>query len=191
MLAESIDFGGEMVPSVRECFELMERYSMLHNIRAHSIMVQKIATLLAMRLKEAGENLHIEVVTAGALMHDIGKSLCLHSKEDHAAKGVEICLENHLEEIAGIVGEHIRLKEFDKTAPISEREVVYYADKRVNHDSVVSLNERLDYLLVQYGRNEEWICERIRDNFRQCKEVETKLFKRLPFLPEALNSIIE
>jgi uncharacterized protein len=164
---------------------------MLHNIRAHSIMVQKIATLLAMRLRETGENLHIEVVTAGALMHDIGKSLCLHSKEDHAAKGVEICLENHLEEIAGIVGEHIRLKEFEKTAPISEREVVYYADKRVNHDSIVSLNERLDYLLVQYGKNEEWICERIRDNFRQCREVERKLFKRLPFVPEALNCLID
>ena len=180
-----------MVPSVRECFELMERYSMLHNIRAHSIMVQKIATLLALRLREAGENLDIEVVTAGALMHDIGKSLCLHSKEDHAAKGVEICLENHLEEIAGIVGEHIRLKEFEKTAPISEREVVYYADKRVNHDSIVSLNERLEYLLIQYGRNEEWICERIRDNFRQCREVERKLFRRLPFVPEALNCLID
>jgi putative nucleotidyltransferase with HDIG domain len=179
-----------MVPSVIDCFELMERYSMLPNIRAHSIMVQKIATLLAMRLREAGENLHIEVVTAGALMHDIGKSLCLHSKEDHAAKGAEICLENHLEEIAGIVGEHIRLKEFQKTKPISEREVVYYADKRVNHDSIVSLNERLDYLLVQYGKNEEWICERIRDNFRQCREVERKLFKKLPFVPEALICLI-
>jgi uncharacterized protein len=164
---------------------------MLHNIRAHSIMVQKIATLLAMWLREAGENLHIEVVTAGALMHDIGKSLCLHSKEDHAAKGVEICLENHLEEIAGIVGEHIRLKNFGKTEPISEREVVYYADKRVNHDSIVSLNERLDYLLAQYGRNEEWICEKIRDNFRQCREVERKLFRRLPFVPEALNCLID
>jgi uncharacterized protein len=180
-----------MIPSVQKCFELMERYSMLHNIRAHSIMVQKIATLLAMRLRETGENLRIEVVTAGALMHDIGKSLCLHSKEDHAAKGVEICVENHLEEIAGIVGEHIRLKGFEKTAPVSEREVVYYADKRVNHDNIVSLNERLDYLLVRYGGNEEWMCERIKDNFRQCKEVETKLFRRLPFLPEALNSIIE
>jgi putative nucleotidyltransferase with HDIG domain len=154
-------------------------------------MVQKIATLLALRLREAGENLHIEVVTAGALMHDIGKSLCLHSKEDHAAKGVEICLENHLEEIAGVVGEHIRLKEFEKTAPISEREVVYYADKRVNHDSIVSLNERLEYLLIQYGRNQEWICERIRDNFRQCREVERKLFRRLPFVPEALNCLID
>jgi putative nucleotidyltransferase with HDIG domain len=173
------------------CLELMDRYSMLDNIRAHSIMVQKIATVLATRLRDAGENLHVELVTAGALMHDIGKSLCLHSKEDHAAKGVEICLENDLEEIAGIVGEHIRLKNFEKTEPISESEVVYYADKRVNHDRIVGLNERLDYLLAQYGRNEDWICERIRDNFRQCREVERKLFKRLPFAPEALTSLVD
>jgi putative nucleotidyltransferase with HDIG domain len=168
----------------------MERYRMLDNIRAHSIMVQKIATLLAMSLREVGENLHIQMITTGALMHDIGKSLCLHSKEDHAAKGLEICLENHLEEIAEIVGDHIRLKNFEKAAPISEGEVVYYADKRVNHDTIVSLNERLDYLLVQYGRNEEWICERIRDNFRQCREVERKLFRKLPFTPESLNRLI-
>ena len=179
-----------MIPSVKQCLELMERYSMLENIRAHSIMVQKIATLLAVSLREAGENLHVETVTAGALMHDIAKSLCLHSKEDHAAKGAEICLENDLEEIAGIVGEHIRLKNFEKTAAISEREVVYYADKRVNHDTIVSLNDRLGYLLAQYGRNEEWICERIRDNFRQCREVERKLFKKLAFAPEGLNSLI-
>jgi putative nucleotidyltransferase with HDIG domain len=168
----------------------MERYRMLDNIRAHSIMVQKIATLLAMSLREVGENLRIQMITTGALMHDIGKSLCLHSKEDHAAKGLEICLENHLEEIAEIVGDHIRLKNFEKAAPISEGEVVYYADKRVNHDTIVSLNERLDYLLVQYGRNEEWICERIRDNFRQCREVERKLFRKLPFTPESLNRLI-
>jgi putative nucleotidyltransferase with HDIG domain len=168
----------------------MESYSMLDNIRAHSIMVQKIATLLAVSLREVGENLHIQMVTAGALMHDIGKSLCLHSKEDHAAKGLEICLENHLDEIAGIVGDHIRLKNFEKAAPISEGEVVYYADKRVNHDTIVSLKERLDYLLVQYGRNEEWICERIRDNFRQCREVERKLFRRLAFSPDALKGLI-
>jgi uncharacterized protein len=179
-----------MIPSVQECFELMDRYSMLANIRAHSIMVQKIATLLALSLREAGENLHIQMITAGALMHDIGKSLCLNSKEDHAAKGVEICLENNLEEIAGIVGDHIRLKTFERASPISEREVVYYADKRVNHDTIVGLNERLDYLLVQYGRNEEWICERIRDNFRQCREVEKKLFKRLAFSPGDLTSLI-
>jgi putative nucleotidyltransferase with HDIG domain len=182
--------GEEMIPTVQKCFELMERYHMLDNIRAHSIVVQRIATLLAVSLREAGEDLHIQLVTAGALMHDIGKSLCLDSKEDHAAKGIEICLENHMEEIAGIVGDHIRLKSFEKAAPVSEREVVYYADKRVNHDSIVGLNERLDYLLLQYGGNEEWICERIRANFRQCREVERKLFKKLPFTPDALKGLV-
>jgi putative nucleotidyltransferase with HDIG domain len=181
----------KMVPSRDLCFQLMDRYGMWENIKAHSIMVQKISTLLADSLRDAGENLHTNLVTAGALMHDIGKSLCLESGEDHAAKGVEICLENHLEEIAGIVGEHIRLKHFDEKAPISEKEIVYYADKRVNHDRIVSLDERLDYLLAQYGRNEDWICQRIRDNFLQCREVEKKLFRKLTFGPEELRRLIE
>jgi hypothetical protein len=74
---------------------------------------------------------------------------------------------------------------------VSEKELVYYADKRVNHDKIVSIEERIEYLLTQYGRNQEWIHQRIRDNFRQCKEVETKIFSKLSFNPEELAELLE
>ena len=179
-----------MIPTVKECFEFIEKYEMLENIRAHSIVVEKVANLIAGGLINTGVDLVIEKVTAGALLHDIGKSICLETGGDHAVKGEEICVQNRLEEIADIVREHVTLQSYKPGAAICEKEIIYYADKRVNHDSVVSLEERLAYLLKRYGRNDIVLCGLIMDNFVLCKDVETKLFKGLSFRPEALSEMV-
>jgi len=179
-----------MIPSVKECFLFMEQYEMLENIRAHSIIVEKVANIIARGLIDAGADLLIEKITAGALLHDIGKSLCLNTGDDHAAKGEEICYHNQLDEIANIVREHITLESYEAEAAISEKEIIYYADKRVNHDSVVSLEDRLEYLLDRYGRNNEYLRGLIKENFQLCKKVERKLFKGLRFRPKALLEMV-
>lgn len=179
-----------MIPSVKECFELMEQYEMLENIRAHSIVVERVATIIAQGLIATGVNLMLEKITAGALLHDIGKSLCLGTKEDHSAKGEEICIQNQLDEIADIVGEHVVLKNYQPGGVVFEKEIIYYADKRVNHDHVVSLEERLEYLLDRYGRDKKEIMGRIRENMEMCKDVERKLFEGLNFKPDALVQMV-
>jgi len=168
----------------------MEICGMPDNIKAHSIIVEKIAYIIARGNIDAGFNISIEKVIAGSLMHDIGKSLCLNSKADHAAKGSEICIQNNLSEIADIVGEHIKLKRYEPEGAVMDGEIVYYADKRVNHDKVVSLDERLEYLLMRYANNKDTIGRLIRKNFRECREVEKKLFARLNFRPEDLAEMI-
>jgi len=64
--------------------------------------------------------------------------------------------------------------------------VVFYADKRVNHDRIVTLKEREDYILKRYGRDQEELCRKIKLNFRLCGQVEEKLFRQLKFSPESL-----
>ena len=167
----------------------MEEYGMLENIKAHSIIVEKVAALIARELQNNGSAISLDRVTAGALMHDIGKTLCLNSSGDHAAMGREICLQNNLQEIADIVGEHVRLKNYGPSSPLGAIEVVYYADKRVNHDVIVSLDDRLAYLIERYGRNEEYICNRIRGNFDLCRALEKRLFTKLPFGPEDVTDL--
>jgi putative nucleotidyltransferase with HDIG domain len=179
-----------MIPSVKECLELMEQYGMLDNIKAHSIMVQKIATIIGQGLKDTGMDISLEKIAAGALLHDVGKTLCLNTGDDHEAKGREICLQNHLEEIADIVGEHVRLKDYHLDTPVSEKEIVYYADKRVNDHMVVSLEERMRYLIRRYAKNMRHMSQRIMENFQLCKAVEKKLFARLDFQPEDLIRLI-
>lgn len=180
-----------MIPSVEECFRLIEKYGMLDNIMAHSVVVEKIAGIIARGLRNAGVDISLKKVTAGALMHDIGKTICLKTGGDHAAVGKEICIQNNLDDITEIVAEHVRLISHKPDGAISEKEIVYYADKRVNHDVVVSLEERLKYLFKRYGKHKEYIRKLIKENFDLCEEVEKKIFAKLDFGPEELAGMIK
>lgn len=171
------------IPGVSLCFELMEQYDMLPNIREHSIMVARVAEIITSSLIRAGHALSLETVIAGALLHDIGKTACLDNDDDHAVIGSEICLAHDLERIADIVAEHVILKNFAPENGFGEKEIVYYADKRVNHNQVVSLQQRLAYILERYGLNNEARCSAIKKNYARCQELETRMFSTLMFGP--------
>ena len=171
------------IPNVNECFDLMEEYHMLPNIKDHSIVVAGVAKIISRGLIAAGHELSMKRIIAGALLHDIGKTACLDNDDDHAAKGVEICLDHNLEPIADIVGEHVILKSYSPENIFTEKEIVYYADKRVNHDQVVSLEERLSYILERYGLNNVIRCQAIKKNYALCRELEKRMFSFLPFEP--------
>ena len=143
------------IPGVNVCLDLMEQYDMLPNIKDHSIVVAGVAGIITNGLIAAGHTLSLETVIAAALLHDIGKTACLDNDDDHAARGFEICLAHDLEIIADIVAEHVILKNYAPAHGFAEKEIVYYADKRVNHDQVVSLEQRLAYILERYGMNNE------------------------------------
>jgi uncharacterized protein len=171
------------IPGVKECLDLMEQYHMLPNIKNHSIVVARVAEIITNSLIAAGHELSVDRVIAGALLHDIGKTSCLDNKDDHAAKGVEICLAHSLESIADIVEEHVILKNYSPESDFAEKEIVYYADKRVNHDQVVSLKERLAYILERYGLNNVVRCRAIKKNYALCQDLEKRMFSFLSFEP--------
>lgn len=178
-----------MIPTRQECFRMMDKYQMLDNIRAHSLVVASVAHIIARSLLNAGIEISVEKVNAGALLHDIGKTASLKSGHDHSEIGRQICLENNLDEIADIVGEHVRLNKHDLNGGFSEKEVVFYSDKRVNHDRIVSLEDRLVYILERYGRNNKERRLAITKNFQYCKKVEKKLFKKLSFSADMLADL--
>jgi putative nucleotidyltransferase with HDIG domain len=179
-----------MLPTVTQCYELMDRYEMLDNIKEHSIVVARVARMIARALVHAGvRSISEEKAVAGALLHDIGKTICLKNGGDHAAVGRQICLRHHFDDVAEIVGQHVWLGGFSAVAAYREEELVYYADKRVNHTCIVSLEERLHYVLGRYGSNHHR-CRLIRGNFLLCQAVEQKLFARLSFPPEAVAGMI-
>lgn len=171
------------LPSINDCLDLMKQYHMLPNIMDHSIVVARVAEIITRGLITAGHNLSLEKVVVGALLHDIGKTACLDNDDDHAAKGHEICLSHDLESIADIVAEHVILKSYSPENSFSEKEIVYYSDKRVNHDQVVSLEKRLTYILERYGRNNEKRCQAIKRNYALCQDLEKRMFSDLSFEP--------
>ncbi|WP_051185033.1 HD domain-containing protein [Desulfatiglans anilini] len=176
-----------MIPSYETCLEAWDQHRMLDNIRAHSLIVARVAHFLAETLLAQGIPVSVAKTTAGALMHDIAKTPSLQSGEDHSELGRRICLQHHFDEIADIVAEHVRLRSFDLNGVYSEKELVYYADKRVNHDRIVSLDRRLDYIIERYGAGDPDRCSAIRLNFGRCRLIEGKIFSKLAFGPEALK----
>jgi len=180
-----------MIPTVAECFQLMDRYRMLDNIRDHSIIVARVSALLAEAAIEAGRELSLPLTVASALLHDIGKTACLDNDCDHADLGRKICLENGLDEgLAEIVADHVRLPDFTVT-DITEKKIVYYADKRVTHERVVDLGERQEYIFERYGNNDPVWLEKIRRNSSRWWQIEETLFAVLPFSPDEINSLID
>ncbi|MCI5157999.1 MAG: HDIG domain-containing protein [Candidatus Electrothrix sp. AUS1_2] len=166
---------------------------MLPNIRQHSLVVARIAELLARCLRERlpeGLAPDPDFCVNGALLHDIAKTPCLKEGCDHAATGAEICQRHGYPELAEVVAAHVILRDFSperyKQGLFEAREIVYYADKRVRHDAVVSLSERLEYIIENYGGDNERVQRGIRENFRKCEELEDVLFSFLDFSPEQL-----
>ena len=113
-----------MIPTFKDCIKLMERYDMPDHIREHSFMVERVASIITKGLQDAGIDLSSKQVTAGALMHDISKPYCLKNGGDHAARGRDICLRHHFYEIADIVGEHVRLKDYDLHQQMEEHAIL-------------------------------------------------------------------
>lgn len=161
---------------------------MLPNIRAHSLVVARIAELLALALRRRGGDIDVELTVAAALMHDIGKSFCLDNDRNHAALGRDICLEHGFVELAPLVDQHVLLlADSFPNAPLSAKELVYYADKRVNHDQIVSLDQRLVYILDRYGKNDPLRHVAIRENFERCLVIEAAIFDGLDFGPHEVR----
>lgn len=180
-----------MIPTEKECHDLMDKYGMLDNIREHSMVVAEMVRTISHGLVSSGVQLSVDKAVAGALLHDIAKTLCLRTGGDHASLGKEICLRHHLDEIADIVAEHIWLESYSLDGVYSEKEIVYYSDKRVLHTSVVSLDERMHDIIDRYGRNDSRLSHLVRMNFTICKGIERKLFTKLDFGPEQLADLVQ
>ncbi|HIJ91130.1 MAG TPA: HDIG domain-containing protein [Deltaproteobacteria bacterium] len=159
---------------------------MLTNIREHSLMVGRVAGLIGQCLTRSGQPLCLELIVSGALLHDIAKTATLETELRHDELGREICLRHGLDELAEIVAEHVILKG-GVPERCTEKEIVYYADKRVLHDEVVGLDARLDYIIHRYGNGDEGLHARIRRNFAQAQAIEERLFAMLDFPPEELG----
>jgi putative nucleotidyltransferase with HDIG domain len=168
----------------------MDKYGMLDNIKAHSIVVARVAYVITLGLSQSGSKISEDLILAGALLHDIGKTEALKSRGDHVKIGQEICREEGFEELVPIVAEHVVLKSFSGNGGIREKEVVYYSDKRVNHDQIVPLDKRLEYILERYASRNPQLKDAIVQNFETCKRVEAKLFQHLGFQPSEIEYVV-
>ena len=175
-----------ILPTREECLALIRRMAMLPNIVDHSLKVALVAVFLADRLKAGGVILDRNLIEAAALLHDITKTRSLTTGENHAATGAELIASLGYGRLAEVIVQHVVIVEDLTPERPNEVDVVNYADKRVLHDRVASIEDRRDYVLARYGKEQE-IRERITRNWQRVAATEQKLFRFLNFTPGDLN----
>jgi uncharacterized protein len=174
------------IPSRADCLVLMEDYGMLPHIREHSFLVTEVALQLGTSLVEAGFPLHLDLIEAGSLLHDLGKTPCLGTTLNHAEWGAQALHAAGYPEVAQVVREHIILQPDGEDPRFRrETEVVHYADKRVLHTQVVTLTDRFADLKERYGKSEE-AQRRLAALEEKARGLETKLFAHLGLNPSDL-----
>ena len=180
----------DKVPSVDQCYTLLNEYHVPDHIIQHSEMVCKVAVFLADKLNSQGENLSISEVRAAALLHDITKMEGIETHQDHAKTGKELLYKLGFKRIGEIVAEHIKLQDGRNSSSISEEELINYSDKRVMHTQVVTLTERFADLRKRYGfkQLDKKIVDRILALESKTYELENKIFSKLNFPPNELLS---
>jgi uncharacterized protein len=176
----------KMIPTREECLGLMSQVGMLNHIMAHSLKVTKVALFIAMELNRKGQRIDLSLVEAASLLHDLTKTVCLKTKEDHAQTGSQLLKKMGYERVGEIVAEHIHLSREQDPSFISEEEVVNYADKRVRHDQIVSLAERFRDLMDRYGKNQRAF-DLMEELEKATFKIETKIFSILKIEPDDLQ----
>jgi uncharacterized protein len=176
------------IPTVEECYELMKCHAMLPHIIAHSEQVARVAVAIMNNLKDDADISRKAVIVA-CLLHDITKTRSLQTKEHHDLSGGLLLEELGFPTIGAMVKEHVVLQNLQPEGNLLAKEIVYYSDKRVKHDQIVTVEERVSDLIIRYGTTEERI-RIINSNAKQVYLMELKIRRFLNIdLQDALAGI--
>ena len=177
-----------MIPEREACLRLMHQHGMLGNIIAHSFEVANVALYLSTELNKRGQRLYLPLVEAASLLHDLTKTASLKTREDHARTASQLLKEMGYERVGEVVAQHIWLSHEIDSLFVSEEEVVNYADKRVMHDRIVSLEERFTDLRDRYGRDQKGM-DYLGRMERMIQAIENKIFLILQTNPNDLRNL--
>jgi len=158
------------LPSSQECFAILAEYHVPPHIVNHSKTVAKLAVFLARRLNENGTQVDIALLERACLLHDLlrvhdfkepdyirfeqnlpeeektkwQKLRTKYKAISHEDAACDILQEQYPALALSIKRHRYMALLDDSERPQSwEEKLLYYADKRVMHDKIVPLKERL------------------------------------------------
>ncbi|MCD6479052.1 MAG: HDIG domain-containing protein [Candidatus Diapherotrites archaeon] len=168
----------DIIPSEKECMELLKKHNVPENIVKHSVKVKQFALRIARRLKERGQKVDEKLVIAGALLHDLDKADTLQcNRWKHGMKAYEELKKLGMHSVAEVVRKHVLESILTGELKTIEEKIVYYADKRVRGDKIVSLKERFHYLAERYGLKDKEVMRIIEDSYEKVVELEKELLE--------------
>jgi molybdenum cofactor cytidylyltransferase len=138
------------VPTPEECeLLLINRFAADRRLLDHSREVARLAVILAGELNKAGCGIDLQLTAAAALLHDLAKG-----KTGHAAEGASILAGIGYPEVAKIVAVHMDIS-VQPRQPIGAGEVIYLADKMMQGDRLVPVQERFAERIKRHADDPE------------------------------------
>ncbi len=122
------------LPTVAECEAILAGQHVEERVVRHARKVAEVAHRVALALVRSGLELNLELVRAGALLHDLAKG-----QRDHAHAGASLLRAMDYPKVAEVVAAHTDLCFPPK---LDESAIVYLADKLVRGGALVTIDER-------------------------------------------------
>lgn len=132
-------------PTRKECLRILQEHQVPKPVLRHVQVMAAVSCRIAECLNSRGYRLHLGMVVAASLLHDIARG-----EKNHARKGSELVARLGYPQVADIIASHMELDPGQQDQ-VSEITIVYLSDKLVSGCRVVSLDERLKERLNQFG----------------------------------------
>lgn len=155
-----------------EAIRLLEESGCAPNVIEHCKEVASLAVEIAEKAKAAGQNVNLELVEVGALLHDSGR--CRTHEISHAVEGFRLAKSKGIEpEVAEIIKRHIGagvskeeakelgLPEDDYFPRSLEEKIVAHADNLVKGTKRVTIQERIE--LMRKRNVSEHVIQRVKE----------------------------
>ena len=157
------------IPSKEECIKLLKSNNVPDNIIAHTKKVCDFSMEVCDVLEKRSIKINRDLVAAAALLHDIKKL----EPGEHEIEGAKYISSLGYPEVGILIKKHglkhCHLEEFH---PITwEEKIIFYSDKRVKNDKVVSVDERFEYIKQRYNK------EHVEKEIKLTKDIEKELLE--------------
>ena len=139
------------IPTREECLQILKASNVPANIIAHTKAVCDFSMKICDVLEKRKIKINRELVAAAALLHDIKKL----SDGEHEIEGAKYIESLGYPEVGMLIKKHGLKHSFeDEFKPKTwEEKILFYSDKRVQNDKIVSLEARFEYIKQRYKRD--------------------------------------
>lgn len=136
------------IPTEAECEAIWSRLKVNEKIIAHSSLVAELARVLAVLLNRTGLNLSLPLILAAGMLHDVARE-----QPDHAMEGARLLANMGYPQVGAVVASHTDI--LPNPSKLTEADLIYFADKCVDEDQLVSLDERFGKAMGRHaGRHD-------------------------------------
>jgi len=159
------------VPNREECIQIYKRCGTEEHIIRHMEAVSDLACSIGEKLSELGEKIDLNLLRSAALLHDI-----MRAEDNHPQKAHDFLRGLGYSKVADVILEHMDIHGINGRS-VSEKEILYLADKMVKEDQFVGINGRFRKLLMH---PDEIIRERVEARYINSLKIMGKIENLLP-----------